>query len=68
MDALGSAIRIDARGDDVLRVLPRLNEEINEEWISDKRSMGKRAGMENRAREEFPLFLAILAKKSSGMR
>ncbi len=36
MDALGSAIRIDARGDEVLRVLPRLNDEINEEWISDK--------------------------------
>jgi len=36
MDALGSNIRIDARGDEVLRVLPRLNEEINEEWISDK--------------------------------
>jgi hypothetical protein len=34
-----------------------------EEWISDKRSVGKKAGMENRAREEFPLFLAILAKK-----
>ena len=36
MDAVGSAIRIDARGADVLRVLPRVNEEINEEWISDK--------------------------------
>ncbi|MBI1188571.1 MAG: NADH-quinone oxidoreductase subunit G [Alphaproteobacteria bacterium] len=36
MDALGSNVRIDARGDEVLRVLPRLNEEINEEWISDK--------------------------------
>jgi NADH-quinone oxidoreductase subunit G len=36
MDALGSAIRVDARGDTVLRVLPMLNEEINEEWISDK--------------------------------
>ena len=36
MDALGSAIRVDARGADVLRVLPRVNEEINEEWISDK--------------------------------
>ena len=36
MDALGAAIRIDARGDEVLRVLPRVNEEINEEWISDK--------------------------------
>jgi len=36
MDALGSAIRVDARGPAVLRVLPRLNEDINEEWISDK--------------------------------
>ena len=36
LDAVGSNIRIDARGAQVLRVLPRLNEEINEEWISDK--------------------------------
>ena len=36
MDAVGSAIRIDARGADVLRVLPRTNEDVNEEWISDK--------------------------------
>ncbi|ANP44577.1 NADH-quinone oxidoreductase subunit NuoG [Candidatus Viadribacter manganicus] len=36
MDALGSNIRVDVRGDAVLRVLPRVNEEINEEWISDK--------------------------------
>lgn len=36
MDALGSAIRIDARGAEVMRVLPRINEEVNEEWISDK--------------------------------
>ena len=36
MDALGSHIRVDARGDAVLRVLPRTNDEINEEWISDK--------------------------------
>jgi NADH-quinone oxidoreductase subunit G len=36
MDALGSAIRVDARGPAVLRVLPRVNDEINEEWISDK--------------------------------
>jgi len=35
-DALGSAIRVDARGAAVLRVLPRVNEDINEEWISDK--------------------------------
>ena len=36
MDALGCNIRVDTRGREVLRVLPRLNEEINEEWISDK--------------------------------
>ena len=36
MDAVGSNIRIDARGAQVLRVLPRLNEDVNEEWISDK--------------------------------
>jgi NADH-quinone oxidoreductase subunit G len=36
MDALGSAIRVDARGPAVLRVLPRVNDEVNEEWISDK--------------------------------
>jgi NADH-quinone oxidoreductase subunit G len=36
MDAVGSNIRVDARGTEVLRVLPRLNEEINEEWLSDK--------------------------------
>lgn len=35
-DALGSNIRVDSRGSAVLRVLPRLNDEINEEWISDK--------------------------------
>lgn len=34
-----------------------------EEWVSDKTSQGKAAKMENRAREEFPLFLSILAKK-----
>ncbi|MCE3254533.1 MAG: nuoG [Rickettsiaceae bacterium] len=36
MDAVGSNIRIDSRGMEVMRILPRLNEEINEEWISDK--------------------------------
>ncbi|KAG7931685.1 uncharacterized protein OGAPODRAFT_16417 [Ogataea polymorpha] len=35
-DALGSAIRVDSRGSEIMRVLPRLNDEINEEWISDK--------------------------------
>jgi NADH-quinone oxidoreductase subunit G len=36
MDALGSAIRVDARDTAVLRVLPRNNDDVNEEWISDK--------------------------------
>ena len=36
MDALGSAIRVDARGMEVMRVLPRVNDQVNEEWISDK--------------------------------
>lgn len=35
-DAVGSNVRVDARGIEVMRVLPRLNDEINEEWISDK--------------------------------
>ena len=36
MDGLGSNIRVDTKGNQVMRVLPRLNEDINEEWISDK--------------------------------
>lgn len=36
MDAVGSSIRVDNKGREVMRVLPRLNEDINEEWISDK--------------------------------
>ena len=36
MDALGSAIRFDSRDGEVKRILPRLNEGVNEEWISDK--------------------------------
>ena len=36
MDAVGSNIRIDARGGEVMRILPRLHEDVNEEWISDK--------------------------------
>ena len=35
-DALGTNIRIDARGSEVLRVLPRINEDVNEEWMADK--------------------------------
>ncbi|MGZ5850399.1 MAG: NADH-quinone oxidoreductase subunit NuoG, partial [Methyloceanibacter sp.] len=36
MDALGANIRVDARGREVMRILPRENDAINEEWISDK--------------------------------
>ena len=36
MDGLGCNIRVDVRGNEVMRVLPRLHEEINEEWIDDK--------------------------------
>jgi NADH-quinone oxidoreductase chain G len=36
MDSLCSNIRIDVRGNEIMRILPRLNEEINEEWITDK--------------------------------
>jgi NADH-quinone oxidoreductase subunit G len=36
MDAQGCNIRVDTRGPQVMRVLPRLNEAVNEEWISDK--------------------------------
>ena len=35
-DALGCNIRIDSRGTEVLRILPRNNEQVNEDWISDK--------------------------------
>ncbi len=36
MDAVGCNIRVDARGGEVMRVLPRLHEDVNEEWVSDK--------------------------------
>ena len=36
LDAMGSSIRIDVRGMEVMRILPRLNDDINEEWINDK--------------------------------
>src|SRR4030081_189812 len=36
MDAIGSAIRVDTRGREVMRILPRVNADVNEEWISDK--------------------------------
>jgi NADH-quinone oxidoreductase subunit G len=36
LDAVGCNITVDTRGSEVMRILPRLNEDINEEWISDK--------------------------------
>ena len=36
MDAVGSAIRVDSRGREVMRIMPRVNEAVNEEWLSDK--------------------------------
>jgi NADH-quinone oxidoreductase subunit G len=36
LDAIGAAIRIDARGAEVLRILPRMNDDVNEEWLGDK--------------------------------
>src|SRR3546814_9840414 len=35
-DAMGANIRVDSRGGAILRVLPRVNDDVNEEWISDK--------------------------------
>jgi NADH dehydrogenase (ubiquinone) Fe-S protein 1 len=36
MDAVGSGIRVDSKGCEVMRILPRTNEDVNEEWLSDK--------------------------------
>src|SRR4051794_13569702 len=36
LDAVGTNIRIDARGNEVLRILPRINDDVNEEWLGDK--------------------------------
>jgi NADH-quinone oxidoreductase subunit G len=36
LDAVGASIRVDSRGPEVLRILPRLNEDVNEEWLADK--------------------------------
>jgi NADH-quinone oxidoreductase subunit G len=46
-DAVGSNIRVDARGPEVMRILPRLHEDVNEEWISDK----TRAAVDGLARQ-----------------
>ncbi len=48
MDAVGSNVRYDARGQQILRVLPRVNDDVNEEWISDKSRYGPLGLMKRR--------------------
>ena len=36
LDAVGTPIRVDSKGPEVLRILPRVNDEINDEWLADK--------------------------------
>jgi NADH-quinone oxidoreductase subunit G len=48
MDAVGTNIRLDSRGREVLRALPRLNEDVNEEWASDKTRHAVDGLMKNR--------------------
>ncbi len=36
MDALGSSIRVDVRGREVMRILPRNHDDVNEEWLADR--------------------------------
>ncbi len=47
LDAQGAAIRIDSRGPEVLRILPRINDAVNEEWLGDK-SRFSRDGLRRR--------------------
>jgi NADH-quinone oxidoreductase subunit G len=78
MDAVGSNIRVDARGPAVLRILPRVHEGVNEEWISDKtrfawEGLGRQRLDKPYVREngklraiDWPEALTIAAEKLSG--
>ncbi|WP_417468059.1 NADH-quinone oxidoreductase subunit NuoG [Maricaulis sp.] len=78
MDAVGSNIRVDARGPAVLRILPRVHEGVNEEWISDKtryawEGLGRQRLDKAYVREagklraiDWPEALTIAASKLSG--
>ncbi len=79
LDAVGSAIRIDTRGAEVLRILPRLNEDVNEEWLADK-SRFALDGLKRRrldtpwikrdgklVRASWPEALAAIADKMAGL-
>ena len=59
-DAMGSSIRIDTLGKNTLRVLPRLNEEINEEWISDK----SRFAIDGLSKQRIDAFLILKRMES----
>jgi NADH-quinone oxidoreductase subunit G len=79
LDAVGSNIRIDSRGPSVLRVLPRLHEDINEEWISDKTRFAIDGLKRNRLDRpyvrrdgklhevEWPAAFAAIAERAKGM-
>lgn len=81
-DAVGSNIRVDSRGNEVMRILPRLNEDVNEEWISDKTRFSYdglkysridrpyvRCEESGKLKEvSWPEALAVIAKKLKGMK
>jgi NADH-quinone oxidoreductase subunit G len=48
LDAVGSNIRVDSRGPEVMRILPRLNEDVNEEWLNDKSRFAAPDGLTKR--------------------
>ncbi|MEM8826857.1 MAG: NADH-quinone oxidoreductase subunit NuoG [Pseudomonadota bacterium] len=48
MDAVGTNVRFDSRGPQILRVLPRINDDVNEEWLSDKGRYGPLGLMKRR--------------------
>ena len=79
MDGLGSFIRVDAKGDEVVRILPRENDDLNEEWISDKSRFASDGLLVQRldrcytkqngklVKSNFDDSLAYIAKKISGV-
>ena len=52
MDSMGSNIRVQTRGNDILRVLPVKNDEVNQDWISDKTRFCLDAFTSNRVTSE----------------
>jgi len=64
-DSLGSNIRVDTRGKDIMRILPRINEDINEEWISDKIRFSYDGF--KRQRLDVPLSKVLIDEKTSSL-